>query len=91
MTTTIRSPGDGLRPVPIEPETSSNRVYVLTTPAANSWRIEGFNLTSEAAVGAVTISNTAASAGSLIRWGADGVAFRTAGGRIYLRRLGDLQ
>jgi hypothetical protein len=78
-------------PLSIEPETSSNRVYVLTTPAANSWRIEGFNLTSEASVGAVTISNTAASAGSLIRWGADGLAFRTAGGRIYLRRLGDLQ
>jgi hypothetical protein len=78
-------------PRSVVPETPGNRVFILTTPAASTWRIESFNMTSAAAQGTVTITDGAASAGSLVRWGADGLAFRTASDRIYLRRIGDLQ
>src|SRR5882672_10094567 len=75
--------------ISVRPDAANNRVYFLVAPLSD-WRIESFDMATLTARGSLTGTDNTAARGSLIRWGADGLAFR-AGSKIYLVRTGAIQ
>jgi hypothetical protein len=72
----------------VVPDINNNRVYYLTTP--NSWQIEAFDATTASSTGILAIGDDADSAGNLVRWGSDGLAFSTSNKKVYFRQTFDL-
>jgi hypothetical protein len=73
----------------LAPDAANQRVYFLTM-GSGSWQIEGFDTATFTSVGVATIEDNSSSATSLIRWGTDGLAFRTDSA-VYLLSTSALQ
>jgi uncharacterized repeat protein (TIGR01451 family) len=67
------------------PDSRDGRVFYLTV-AGSVGTLHAVNLSNFVETGNVTIPNVQGTASSLIRWGADGLAFRTTGGQLFLAR-----
>jgi uncharacterized repeat protein (TIGR01451 family) len=68
---------------PVRSESSLNRVYVLGQNSGN-WVLAAYDRTTLALNGSMAIPGVAGSPSSLVRWGHDGLAFRTSGNQIFL-------
>jgi hypothetical protein len=71
----------------VVPDASLNRVFFLSSDSSTSrWSLRAFDMTSVPPVrlGREDISGVTGNPGSLIRWGAKGLAFLTSGGQIFL-------
>ena len=61
------------------------RVFYLTRdPATSTWSIRAFDMSTRSLVGSGNVAGVNGTPGSLIRWGAQGLAFRTSAGQIFL-------
>jgi uncharacterized repeat protein (TIGR01451 family) len=69
----------------VAPDANSGRVFYLTG-GGTTYTLTALNFTNLQFVGSLSISNVSGTPTSLIRWGADGLAFRTTGGQIFLIR-----
>jgi hypothetical protein len=69
----------------VAPDVSSGRVFYLTGSGAN-YTLSCLNFTNLQFVGSLSITNVSGTPTSLIRWGADGLAYRTTGGQVFLIR-----
>jgi hypothetical protein len=69
----------------VAPDSRCGRVFYLNGSGAN-YNLVCLNFTNLQPVGSVAITNVSGSPTSLIRWGSDGLAFRTTGGQVYLIR-----
>jgi hypothetical protein len=69
----------------VVPDGSDERVFYLTG-SGSTWTLSSLNISNLQLVGFVTITNISGTPTSLVRWGTDGLAFRTTGGQIYLVR-----
>jgi uncharacterized protein (TIGR03437 family) len=87
------SSGGGFFTALVRPDQSVNRVcYLLGSGSGgqSTAQIRAFDMRTFLLAGSVDVPNVSGSAGSLIRWGADGLAFRTfgqsgqGGGQIFL-------
>ncbi len=76
--------------IPVEPDSSVGRVYFLTGSAAfspNDTRtltLRAFDRNTFLPVGTLEIPNVVGQPTSLVRWGANGLAFGSNGGQFYL-------
>lgn len=78
-------PGVGTGPFVID--AAAGRAYFITgnsTILNQTITLRAFDLTTFAQVGETTISDVDSTATSLVRWGPNGLAFRTAGNQIFL-------
>lgn len=73
---------------PVEPDSSVGRTYFLIPPILGGvpWTINAFNQNTFVPLAAIDIPGVSGSAGGLIRWGTNGLAFRTSGDQIFLVR-----
>lgn len=69
----------------VAPDASCGRVFYLTGSGA-TYTLTALNFTNLQVVGSLSLSNISGTPTSLIRWGTDGLAFRTTGGQIFLIR-----
>ncbi|HEU5068908.1 MAG TPA: Calx-beta domain-containing protein [Verrucomicrobiae bacterium] len=67
------------------PDESDARVFYLGG-GGSTWTLSALNITNLSLAGSLTITNVSGSPTRLIRWGTDGLAFRTTGGQIFLIR-----
>lgn len=67
------------------PDANSGKVFYLTV-SAGIGILHAVNVTNFVEAGSITISNVQGTASSLIRWGLDGLAFRTSAGQVFLLR-----
>ena len=80
----------GLTSAPqVEPDSSVSRVYFLTGDSAfgsnsRTMTIQAFDQNTFLPVGSLTIPNVRGPVSSLIRWGANGLAFGTTGGQFFV-------
>jgi uncharacterized repeat protein (TIGR01451 family) len=69
----------------VEPDASAGRVFFLTgTGAART--LLAFDARTFLPVGALSVSGVSGAPSRLIRWGANGLAFRTSGNQVFLVR-----
>lgn len=71
----------------VVPDAGLDRVFFLSLDSLTSrWSLRAFDMTQVPPVrfGREDIANIAGNPGSLIRWGAKGLAFRTSGGQVIL-------
>jgi len=67
------------------PDAAINRVFFLSGDGfSGAWNIRVFDLTTRQPLGGAVISGVTGNPGSLIRWGAKGLAFRTSTGQVHL-------
>ena len=69
----------------VMPDVAAQRIFYLVGSGA-TWNLRALNFTNFQLVGSVAITNVSGTPTSLIRWGTDGLAFRTTGGQIFLVR-----
>jgi uncharacterized repeat protein (TIGR01451 family) len=67
------------------PDSASGKVFYLTI-SGSVGTLHAVNSTNFVEAGSVVISNIQGSASSLIRWGLDGLAFRTSASQVFLVR-----
>ena len=70
---------------PIEPDPANRRVFFLTG-SSSSTTLRAFDMDTFVPIGEMAIPNVSGSPANLIRWGSDGLAFRTSGDQIVLVR-----
>jgi uncharacterized repeat protein (TIGR01451 family) len=66
-------------------DATGRRVYYLT-PTGNTAVIRCIEPSTYAVLGTVNVTNVSGTSSSLIRWGADGLAFRTTAGQLFVLR-----
>ena len=71
------------------PDPAANQIYFLAG-SGSSTILRSFNLTTFIQTGSLTISAVSGTPGSLIKWGNDGLAFRTSGNQIFLLSTTDI-
>ncbi|HWI58122.1 MAG TPA: hypothetical protein VNZ22_12910, partial [Bacillota bacterium] len=69
----------------VAPDSRSGKVFYLTGSGA-TYNLVCLNFTNLSLVGTVTITNVSGTPTSLVRWGNDGLAFRTTGNQVFLLR-----
>jgi hypothetical protein len=69
----------------VAPDSGSGKVFYLTG-SASTYNLVCLNFTNLQLAGSIAITNVSGTPASLIRWGVDGLAFRTTGGQIFLLR-----
>ncbi len=67
------------------PDSPGGKVFYLTV-SGSVGTLHAVNVSNFVEAGNVTIPNITGTASSLIRWGVDGLAFRTTGGQLFLIR-----
>jgi uncharacterized repeat protein (TIGR01451 family) len=67
------------------PDSAGGKIFYLTT-SGSTGTLHSIDITNFVQTGTVTISNISGSPSSLIRWGTDGLAFRTSGSQLFLIR-----
>lgn len=67
------------------PDSHGGKAFYLTV-SGSTGTLHAVNLLNFAEVGSVTIPNVSGSISSLIRWGVDGLAFRTSANQLFLVR-----
>jgi hypothetical protein len=73
----------------IRPDSKLNRVFILQGDGANV-QLLAYDATTFLKLWSAKIAGVNGGVGSLIRWGADGLAFRSSGGQIFLLHTGEL-
>ena len=73
--------GSGYGPL-VQPDPENGRVYFLLLDGPD-WKLRAYDAATFGAVGSLTIPGVTGAPSSLIRWGADGLAFRTSGGQVF--------
>ncbi len=68
---------------PVRPDATINRVFFLTG-SGSTLNLLAFDTATFAEIGAVQITGVTGTAGSLVRWGAHGLAFRTSSGQVFI-------
>ncbi len=68
----------------VEPDSSAGRVFFLSTGPNNTRTLQAFDANGLDPVGSVGISGVSGDATSLIRWGSNGLAFRTNQNQLFL-------
>jgi hypothetical protein len=68
---------------PMVPDSTINAAFFITGGGSTAV-IQSFNLTTQALIGSITISNVTGNPQKLIRWGQNGLAFNTDGGQVFL-------
>ena len=68
------------------PDVAVGRVYYLTQDDYNSanWTLRAFDVNTFTQVGSMPIANVSGTATSLVRWGTNGLAFRTSASQLFL-------
>ena len=68
------------------PDTTAGRVYFVTQDPQSSTNLilKAFNIDTFLLVGSLTIPGVSGSPTSLVRWGANGLAFRTTGDQLFI-------
>jgi uncharacterized repeat protein (TIGR01451 family) len=69
----------------VAPDQTDWRVFYLTG-GGSTWSLNALDITNLQLINSVSITNVQGSPTRLIRWGTDGLAFRTTGGQIFLVR-----
>src|SRR5207302_229000 len=67
------------------PDSHGGKVFYLTV-SGSTGTLHALNITNLTEAGNVTVTNISGSVSSLIRWGVDGIAFRTTGNQLFLIR-----
>jgi hypothetical protein len=70
---------------PVAPDSGSGRVFYLTG-SGSTCSLVCLNFNNLQLAGTIAITNVSGTPTSLIRWGSDGLAFRTTGGQVFLVR-----
>jgi hypothetical protein len=73
----------------VVPDPANNRVYFLTG-SGSTLILKAFNATTFLQTGSLSIPGVSGSPGSFIKWGNDGLAFRTTGNQIFLVSTSDI-
>jgi hypothetical protein len=68
----------------VVPDPAANRVYFLTGSGSSTLSLKAFNLTTFIPTGTLSIPGVSGDPGSFIKWGDDGLAFRTTGNQVFL-------
>ena len=68
----------------VEPDAAANRIYYLIQ--TNGWQIKVHELDSRRWLGSLPVPNVVGTPSSLIRWGTNGLAFRTSSNQLYVIR-----
>jgi len=74
------------RNVPL-PDTAAHKAYFLsgiTTTSGSTWTIRVYDTDTFLPLGVINVPNVKGPAGSLLRWGSNGLAFGTGGNQIFL-------
>jgi sugar lactone lactonase YvrE len=68
------------------PDATVGRAYYLVRDPNNSanWILKAFDIETFTPVGSLSITNVAGDVSSLVRWGVNGLAFRTTANKLYL-------
>ena len=69
----------------VAPDVHGARVFYLSGSGSN-YNLVCLNFTNQQLVGSVAFTNILGTPSSLIRWGTDGLAFRTTGGQVFVVR-----
>ena len=72
------------------PDSSANRVYFLSGFFSSTVTLRAFDLTTFVQVGSLSINGISGNPSSLIKWGADGLAFRTSGNQVFLVSISEI-
>jgi hypothetical protein len=67
------------------PDSAGGKIFYLTV-SGSVGTVHAINITNFVEVGSVNVPNISGSVSSLIRWGTDGLAFRTSGNQLFLIR-----
>ncbi len=68
----------------VEPDSAANRVFYLVK--TNGWKIRTFDIETRRPLGEISVPNVAGTPSDLIRWGTNGLAFRTSSNQLFLVR-----
>ena len=74
----------------VVPDAQRHLAYYMT-PGGSAWQIKSGDPSNFTFQGALDIPDLAGTPASLIRWGEDGLAFRTSAGQLYICRTGNVQ
>jgi len=69
----------------VAPDETDSKVFYLAG-SGSVWTLYALDITNLQMTGSVTITNVSGSPSRLIRWGTDGLAFRTTGGQVFIIR-----
>jgi hypothetical protein len=64
-------------------DAAKSRIYFLTNPNGN-YQLRSFDINTFLPLGSVTIQGINGTPSSLVRWGANGLAFRVSNGKVFL-------
>src|SRR6185437_129162 len=84
-TNTLLGTFTGVNTTAFVPDTANGRAYFLTsTLTAGTFILRSFDISTVAALGTLTITGVSGNPTSLLRWGANGLAFRTTGNQLFI-------
>jgi hypothetical protein len=69
----------------VEPDAASGRAFYLVG-ANGAWQLNAYSISTFNLLGSLSLSNVAGSPSSLIRWGTNGLAFRTTSNQLFIIR-----
>ncbi len=69
----------------VEPDAATGRVFFLVS-AGGAWRLNAYAMDTFDSLGSLSMANVTGTPTSLIRWGTNGLAFRTSGGQLIVIR-----
>jgi sugar lactone lactonase YvrE len=68
----------------VAPDSANNRVYFLNNQGSTGFQLRAYEINTFRLIGTANISGVSGSPTSLVRWGTNGLAFRTNNGRLVL-------
>src|SRR5689334_15181327 len=84
-TNTLLGTFTGVNTTAFVPDTANGRAYYLTsTLSAGTFILRSFDISTFAALGTLTITGVSGNPTSLVRWGPNGLAFRTTGNQLFI-------
>lgn len=74
----------GVNSLAFVPDSTVGRAYYLVSNGSGSYTLKAFDINTFVPVGSLNITGVSGDVSNLVRWGANGLAFRTAGGQLFL-------
>ncbi len=71
--------------VTVAADAANHRVFFVARSGAN-WALNGYDTRTFSQLGSILLTNVSGTPAGLLRWGTDGLAFRTTGGQLFLVR-----
>jgi len=71
--------------VTVAADEANHRVFFVARSGAN-WALNGYDTRTFSQLGSILLTNVSGTPAGLLRWGTDGLAFRTTGGQLFLVR-----